>query len=32
MTSEDVIASIRRWQRVGPKGANLKTTKIIAKD
>jgi len=32
MTSEDVIASIKRWQKVGPKGANLKTTKIVAKD
>ena len=32
MTSEDVIASIERWQKVGPKGANLKTTKIVAVD
>ena len=32
MTSDDVVASIERWQRVGPKGAALNTTKIEATD
>ena len=27
MTSEDVIASIKRWQKVGPKGAKSKNNK-----
>ena len=32
MTAEDVIASIKRWQKVGPKGASLTTNKIQALD
>ena len=32
MTAEDVIASIKRWQKVGPKGASLETNKIEALD